>query len=337
MQTVYLLISHTNGPQVKRFAEAILGSSPAGVVVVLHAVDGEAPDLAPHVAAGRAHVVPYGPPVRWGDFSLTAKVLYGMQWVREHTAMDWLVLLSGQDYLLRPLPALEASLAATEVDAFLSGAPIAGGRPCGPVDCNLLQQPGPSCRRCERLYLYQYRPVPQGGLVGRLLRRATSWAAATSAELPLLRLQAMPAQAGSQLVMMGIRAQRSPFNEGFQCAKGSLWFTASARAVATILDFCDTRADVLAYYRRTILPDESLFLTVWNNTPGLKVAPDSERFVNWLDVRSPSPAAIRAEDVERVVASGASFARKFDAAVDPLTLDLIDRYRSGLLNAFSAP
>lgn len=325
MRIIYLIIAHTNGAQVARFARRLLAASPAGAVIVLHG-SSEQPDLEPWVAAGRAHLLPYDRPVFWGDFSLVRKVLYGLCWAAERLDFDWLVLLSGQDYLLRPLASLEEELAAAPYDAFISGVPIASGQLCGSVECALAKQPAPACRRCQQLYLYQYWRLP----VGKLARMAINWvnhrAGTDAAGLPLLRYQRLT-RAGSRVgTLIGVRAATTPFGASFRCYKGTIWFAANRAALGALIGALDAAPGLLAYYRRTILPDESLFVTVLKNAPELRIAENTLHFVNWADAQSASPAVLRAADFERLVASGAYFGRKFDSRVDGVILDRLDAY-----------
>lgn len=322
MKVVYLIIAHTNAGQVARLAGAILGASPAGEVIVLNAAAAAPPDLGPWAASGRAQVLPYQRQVYWGDYSLVAKVLHGLR-LAVARGLDWLVLLSGQDYPLRPLAGLEAELAATGYDAFIAGTRIEGGGPCHPVACGLVRRPAPACRRCQELYLYRYWRLP----LGRQGRRAVDWLNRRAPEgLPLLRYQRLRQEGSRGGTLLGVRAGRPPFSASFPCYKGALWLTASRAALTELLRAVDGSPGLVRYYRRTILPDESLFVTLLKNTRGLKVGADTQRYVNWPDARSASPAILRAADFERLVATGAYFGRKFDSRVDAAILDRLDAH-----------
>ena len=82
----------------------------------------------------------------------------------------------------------------------------------------------------------------------------------------------------------------------------------------------------MRYYRLTIVPSESFFATALMNDRGLQVAHDDRRFVSFTP-GSPSPEVLTEADLDRVRASGAEFARKFDAAVDGAVLDRLDELR----------
>ncbi len=69
-------------------------------------------------ALGVCRVVPPSR-VAWGEVSQLAMVLRCLRWLLEFTDFDWVVLLSGQDYPIRPVAEIERSLAAADVDALI--------------------------------------------------------------------------------------------------------------------------------------------------------------------------------------------------------------------------
>src|SRR4051812_49850520 len=57
-------------------------------------------------------------PIEWGHGSQLAAILRSLEWLRSYD-WDWLVLLSGQDYPVRPVPAIEAELLAAPYEPFI--------------------------------------------------------------------------------------------------------------------------------------------------------------------------------------------------------------------------
>lgn len=113
MTVAYLVFSHQYPDQVRRLLRTLRAGSPDARLLSHH--------QGPLDVAG-VETVPSGP-VSWGGASQLAMLLRGM-----HHALrgefDWLVLLSGQDYPLRPLSLIEADLAASGFDAFIETAPV---------------------------------------------------------------------------------------------------------------------------------------------------------------------------------------------------------------------
>jgi hypothetical protein len=106
--------------------------------------------------------------------------------------------------------------------------------------------------------------------------------------------------------------------------------------VKALLDVVDTRPDLVAFWRRTWIADETFVGTILNS-PRL-VAGFPEQHVNedlwwigWTGGRQKSPPWLRAQDLQRLVAARrrtdavpALFARKFSTSVDTGVLDEID-------------
>jgi hypothetical protein len=121
----YLVLSHRNPAQVGRLTSALLTGAADSRVVVHHDASScplERSDLDP---SERVELVPWSMDVRWGDWSLVQVVLDATRWIVERHDVEWLVLLSGQDYPLRPLAEIEAGLRGSDADAFISGRRLA--------------------------------------------------------------------------------------------------------------------------------------------------------------------------------------------------------------------
>src|SRR3954470_15359747 len=108
----YLVLSYTQPELVRRLVARLRG----GVVAVHH------DDRRCALGEVGALRLPAGP-VEWGHGSQLAAILRSLRALREHE-WDWVVLLSGQDYPVRPVAEIEASLLAADVDAFLRFRPV---------------------------------------------------------------------------------------------------------------------------------------------------------------------------------------------------------------------
>jgi hypothetical protein len=246
-------------------------------------------------------------PIAWGTFSWVEVVMRAIHWSLTHVDFDWLVLLSGQDYPIRPVPEIERFLATTEYDGFLKGFPL-GSRP------------GTAGEDLQR-YLYRYYGVPapsrlrsrpgkdqgRGGTVARRLREAQ----------PMLSFKRGPSG-----VYIGIRRLRVPFDDRFRWHRGSTWFTLSRRSLAALGQFARSNPRVMRYFRRMWIPEESFVPTVLLNQPNLRFCLDHLRYIRFGAGRH--PAILRIQDLEEVLSSGKHFGRKFDSRVDGRILDLID-------------
>jgi hypothetical protein len=216
----------------------------------------------------------------------------------EQVEHDWLVLLSGQDYPVRPLAAVERDLAGSPYDGFVEG--------------ELVPAPSLTTREVDEFaarwfYAWQARPVP-GPLRRRLLRAAR----------PLL----LAREFGDEM-LLGRRVLRPPFSAARPCRRGSDWLTLRRPAVAALARAARERDDLLRHLARTTHPTETFPPTVLYAEPGLQLSGDTRRHMVWAP-GSWHPSTLGAADVPAALASGADFARKFDQDAAPEALDLLD-------------
>ena len=125
----------------------------------------------------------------------------------------------------------------------------------------------------------------------------------------------------------------TPFSEAFRCYFGSQWFCANGKAAEYLLRFHRENRGLADHYRRqeryrVICPDESYIQTILANDPGLKVANDPLRYIDWV-AGEPHPRTLGCADLPAIARSTAHFARKFDVAVDGAVLDRLDEIFPG--------
>jgi len=230
----YLVFSHRNPDQVLRLLRTLRAGSPDARLISHH-------DGALDVPASVERVLP---PTRvtWGGVSQLAMMLRGMQHALTGE-FDWLVLLSGQDYPLRPLAAIERDLRAGGVDAFVEGVEV---------------QPPPGDEFTRR-YFYRYRRAREPGRLGSRFLAA--------AGLPVRRLPG------------GVFVGRPATPPLLPVRRGSDWLSLSRRAVETVTSVAP---DVLDHFRRTIMPNEALPHTVLYASP-LRLSGDTRRYMRWAE------------------------------------------------------
>jgi hypothetical protein len=305
MRVLYLVASHTRPAQVLRLLRTLREGSPDAHLVVHHDDRATRLDLAAAHALGAAPILP-PTPVAWGRGSQLAMHLRALAWAARERDFDWLVLLSGQDYPVRPLAAIEADLAAATVDGFLERAPVA-------LPARRLHAPA---EEFGLRYSLAWRALPPP------LRRGPALAAVrrvAAAARPLVAVRETPG--GPPLLGLPTRL---PYDAALRPHRGSDWYTLSRDAVEAVLAFGARRPDVLRFFARTLLPTEAYVHTVAHSDPALRIADGTRRFSRWAP-GAPHPAVLGLDDLEAALASGADFARKFDDEADPRVLDALDR------------
>lgn len=296
----FLVVSHRNPGQVLRLVRALREGDDTAVLVH-HDQRREPLDRdALEDAGGRlAH---YGLSVEWGNVAYTDMLLRALSQLTEELDPDWVAVVSGQDYPLRPLSDFERHLARSPHHALLGDA----------WELDLSAEPPPPRREFYLRYRYRHYAPPRA--VAAVLARALGRHA---------YLRELPTGLGPRL---GIRAPRHPFGPGLRCHVCSDWLTLRRAAVRAVLDFSRTHARVMSHYRRTIIPSESLFATVLANDPSISIGP-APRLLGFEE-GAPHPRTFGADDVEDLLSSGMHFARKFDESLDARALDLLDQSRN---------
>lgn len=264
----YLILSYTLPELVARLVTTLRAGD--GVVVVHH------DDRRSALGAVDALRVEPPSPIEWGHGSQLAAVLRCLRWVRERVDFEWLVLLSGQDYPIRPVREIEAELRAADVDAFIQIAPVAPLR---------LRRAGVD--EFARRYRYRWARVP--GRVASVAAHAH----------PLVQVRRLPSGAYAGIPA---RPPLPPYH-------GSDWFTLSRRAVDAVL------AAPPGHFLRTIVPTEAFVHTVLASS-GLRLRDDNRRHMVFDPPSSANPRVLGLPDLDAALASGGQFARKFaDLAV----------------------
>jgi hypothetical protein len=291
----YLVLSHTLPEQVLRLVRTLRELSPASPVLVHHNPRFTQLDATP---LGARMVDPL-PVVEWGRRSQLEMLLRGLATALRTADWDWLTVVSGQDYPVRPPAAVADELAATPYDGFVEGHLVAP----------------PPWRRdggddWARRYFYAWREVPEPG---PLLRRAVT------AARPLLALRDLPSG-----TMVG-RRTRTPFGPAVPCRRGADWLTLSRRCVGIVVDAARSQPRLHEHFvRRGLISTEAYAHTVLHAHGGLRLSGDVRRFTAW-EPGSAHPRLLRVDDLDAMTGSGADFARKFDESIDSEVLLMLDR------------
>ena len=266
-----MILSYHSPDVLARLVRTLRAGSPDATIAVHHDAR-----RCPRPPLPGAQLVEPAWPVQWAHGSQLAAVLRCLRWALARSDFAWLVLLSGQDYPVRPVPAIEAALAAADADAFIETLPV------GPLR---LRRGGMS--EFERRYHYRWVRIPPR-LAGALARAD-----------PVVQVRAMPSG-----VYAGLPAPaRVPLHHG------SDWFTLSRRAVEAVA--AAPRA-LERRFERTLVPTEGFVQTVLANRADLRLEAGNRRFAVFDPPTSPRPRVLGLADLDTALSCGADFARKFE-------------------------
>jgi hypothetical protein len=312
----YVILCHRDAPQVLRLARTIRALSPRARVLIRHDqppgfIDSDA------ASASGADLLISRIPCRWGSWSLVEASLEAFERARELHDPEWIVLISGQDYPVKPLEPWEETLLSGAHDAVVSGEQLVDG-------------PSEICPRGNRSrlklrYTHRWYWLPRLKLITRLppsLRRPwrSFWFKFVYPLQALVVLNQLPRDEGWAI---GIRRRAVPWSSDMPLFKGSQWMALSRRA-AEICAESPHATEMRTWFARTMVPDEAYFHTLLASTPGLRIMREPISWLRWEADTAPHPVVIDEAELENARRAGTPFARKFDESANVGILDLVD-------------
>lgn len=284
----YVVTSYTNPQQTLRLARRLRSDSPSAKIVISHDRKEPPPDrrALQHVGA-ELWLTPQ--PVEWGDVSYLRSQLAAVKRLQlgEH---DWVTILSGQDYLLRPLADYEAHLSDSAAHMILEEP----------------DEDDPHLAHLLQRYRARAYRLPRWAGAHRIRQIIT--------HIPGISMSDEPRGLPPYL----LRARwRTPFSPALPLRKGSDLYALSGRAARRLQE---APPDLLRYFSRTRVPSESYVHTWLRGDPSLVNEAAMLHFTKWG--AAPHPLWLTASDLPEMLASPHWFARKFQQ--DDPVLDSLD-------------
>jgi hypothetical protein len=229
----------------------------------------------------------------WSKFSVVEAMLLALQLMYETpTSPDWFILLSGADYPIKPATQILQDLASSSYDVHIHHEQI---------NYNAYERDWQ--KSCYERYCIVKFQVPFLNRKLHLTKRQVNL------RHPLLT------------------APFLPFSKNLRCFAGEHWFCANRKAAKYLIEFHRERPALASHYRRldsyTIVPEESYYHTIFCNAPHLKVSENNWRYIDW-STKNAHPKTLLFEDLPKIHASSAHFARKFDIDKDVRILNQLD-------------
>jgi hypothetical protein len=305
---VYHIETHRNPRQIERLVRTLLRGAPDALVVVDHDRAFESPDPAVLSGLGAELRLSDG---GYADPSHVRRWLATARWLeQEGVQYNWLTNLTGQDYPIRPMGDIHRDLDNATADAFIQMFDV--------FDPNQTKW---GVARGRTRYEFNHRRLAR---LGPLAQRALRPLQLANRAQPWFRFTT------STNLTVGVRGA-TPWGDDLALRGGSLFCTLSRLAVESVLQFADARSDVTEYLAGSLAPEEVYLQTAlgWaqSHVPlakDLHIDGDCRRYFDFSETTFNHPKTFGRGDIDKVLASGADFARKFDEALHPGVLDLVD-------------
>ncbi|MCP2727694.1 beta-1,6-N-acetylglucosaminyltransferase [Limnofasciculus baicalensis] len=225
----------------------------------------------------------------WGNFSVVESTLRALRLMYQTPdSPDWFILLSGADYPIKPANQILDDLASRSYDVYIEHEPIKYN------DYERDWQRKCYERYCTVKFQFSFPNINLRLTNGELTLKH-----------PLLTRYFLP------------------FSSKFRCFAGGQWFCANRKAAEYLIDFHTTKPSLASHYCQVEIPDESYYQTILCNNPHLKIKNNHWRYIDWSK-EGKHPETLLFEDLPKLLASSAHFARKFDVDTDIRILDELD-------------
>jgi hypothetical protein len=289
MRKAYIILAHKNPAQVSRLIERLDDKRSS---FFLHVDKKCGDEMLKDIQIRNAEVNKVKRAVaNWGEYGLVQAVLNSLQAIRDTGIyFDYIILLSGQDYPIKPNKAIDRFLQASSYSIFLEHFSLPNDKKW---------QPSGGMYRVNK-YFFGFKWYQ------RYLAKVVN---GIGIILPALRRR--------------IPSDMKPYS-------GSIWWIIDQYTMFYILDFVNKNPGYVRYHRSTFAADEVFFHMLLLNTEDEKIrkgiSNTNLHHIRWKDIKSSHPEIMLTEHFHELKRSSAMFARKFDVTVDTDILDLIDKY-----------
>lgn len=311
MKVLYLIQTFKDLPQIVRLVQVIRQSDPSGVVLISHNQESFVLDSATFEGLTDVHILNVNGGSRI-TFSLPAAYLAALDRARElGITFDWVINLTGQCYPVRPLKKFVSLLESAGVDGFIDHHRVFDEQGRGGIW---------PYEEAHSRYHYQYYlrfTTQEPAMVWRKLLGAV--------RVVLHKIQPWVRLDTSYGLQIGLRDRSHLIGPSFPLYGGSYYMTLSRRAADYLCNFTQTHPEIKTHFSRMNVPSEVYPHTVLANNASLKLINEQHFFFDVNGRKRGRPHILGVKDLDRITASNAFFARKFDRMLDSKVLDCLDQ------------
>ncbi|AMJ61951.1 beta-1,6-N-acetylglucosaminyltransferase [Bosea sp. PAMC 26642] len=309
MRIAFFLQTHKCLDQIERLVRILQSTSNDHIIVIAHDGPAAAIERLSKIEGVTRVTAAIG---GRGRFGLIDDLLANLGWIRGNGLdYDWLVMMSGQDYLVRPLAELEQKLATSKFDGYYHHfrADIPDEATSG-----AMQWP---VRESQDRYYYAYKVISSNiSRLGQILLKLPK---------DVINLSRTFRLSSSYGLMLGRRVAHAPFSEQFKLVGGSNWLTIRRSCAEYLVDFASKNPDIERHYRRTLVPEESFMQSILYNSGQFNITGEELRYYDFSHSKHGRPKIIQPDDIPDLLRSKYFIARKFDMDLCPDILDRVDQ------------
>jgi hypothetical protein len=308
----YLVLSHTHPELVGRLSDRLLQGDEQCHVVVDH--DRSSPPVEPSLPRHpRLQTRVSARPGGWGGYGLVSAVLDALGAIRRDLDPDWIVLLSGQDYPVKPPQELRDKLQSSSADVHLTILCQVPGHPVGGL---------PGWWHVRYYFRWWTLPRLPPILPLRISRLRVHAMHRLSMAQRRLFLWALPRGSG---IRIGLPRGETPFSDSYPCWGAYQWLAVSRRALVTLERELSARPELVQLYKTSVIPDESMLQTVLLNALDLVTVEPNLTFQRPTGEGDAHAADLTVDDLPAILASGRHFARKMHPERSRTLMEALDR------------
>jgi len=274
MNIAYIILAHKNIAQLRLLMETLQNKDDS---IFLH-LDKLAGEEIFHDAKQalidiyNLHFLPRNP-TPWGGFGLVKASLTGIHEVIKNPEIDYALLMSGQDYPIKPINSFKKVLKENNGKSFLEAFPF----------------PHPYWKDrggFDRIERWHFSLPMKRNRITRRIRVTLNW------------------------LMDHLQPNRA-LPLGYHPFGGSQWWCLHRSCLGYINTFCRENPGFVRFFKTVRIPDELIFHTILMNSQ-LKSTIINQKltYVDWES--SPGPKVLDGDDLQNLMTSAEFFARKFD-------------------------
>ena len=277
----YVMYTYKNAEQIAALTAELLRSGDTSAVAIHH--DAKSGVLERFTDDPRVRIMPHPRAVRWAHWTQVQAIVETTQrMLAEHPTVDWIVLLTGQDWPVVPIEEIGPALAATDVDACIDA--IDRKRAWG--------------RDADRRYLYRWYQLPP-------------WCARAAPMFELVNflpgITYLKFYGAARVDLLGLRSSAL---RDRRLVGGIEYFMMNRAAWSGVEHAYGDPAEQRAF-SRSLVPTEVFFATAVADR-GLRMGP-SRRYARFVVGRA-NPEPLEAADAAAAHSRHCLFARKLEPA-----------------------